>query len=118
MDAAACASDSSMTDEAPFACNMAAMSPEQRAEHHTLTKRLVSELAVPVATTPDAISLSMLASAYEDVTRFIALERLCCPFLHFSLEIPPNEVALTLTLSGPTGAAEFIRAELGLPQSS
>ena len=107
-----------MTDEAPFACDMTAMSPEQRAEHHALTKRLVSELAVPVKATPDAISLSVPASAYEDVARFVALERLCCPFLHFSLEIPPSEAALTLTLSGPPGAAEFIRAELGLPQSS
>ena len=107
-----------MTDEALFACDMAAMSPEQRAEHHAITRRLISELAAPVTTTADAISLTVPHRAYEDVARFIALERLCCPFLHFSLEIPPSEAAITLTLSGPTGAAEFIRAELGLPQSS
>jgi len=107
-----------MTQSPAFACNMAAIPAVERAQHHALTKRLVSELATFPPAGPNAVSLTVPASAYEEIARFIALERRCCPFLHFSLAIPPGEDAMTLTLSGPPGAAEFIRAELGLPQSS
>ena len=44
---------------------------------------------------------------------FIALERLCCPFFGFSLEVEPEGGALWLRLTGREGVKPFIHAEIG-----
>ena len=45
------------------------------------------------------------------IAEFIANESLCCPFLEFGLNVKPNEPSLVLSLSGPIGTQEFLRAE-------
>jgi len=45
----------------------------------------------------------------------VSRERLCCPFLGFTLEVGPDRGPLRLHLTGPDGVAPFIRAELHLP---
>lgn len=45
-----------------------------------------------------------------DVKEFILLERKCCPFLDFKLSVERGNGAITLELSGPPGAKEFIAA--------
>ena len=42
-------------------------------------------------------------------------ERLCCPFLTFTLEVSPERGPLLLRLTGAEGVKDFIRAELHLP---
>jgi hypothetical protein len=64
---------------------------------------------------PDGLAFRFPAEAYDTVVRFLAGERLCCPFLTFTLEITPERGALWLRLTGPAGIKEFIRAELHLP---
>ncbi len=103
-----------MTESVPFACDMAAIPAEQRATHHALSRQLTSEAAVEIRDTPDGLYFSFLAAAYDDVVRFIAYERLCCPFLRFALDVAPQGGLISLTLTGPPGAAAFIRAELNL----
>ena len=42
---------------------------------------------------------------------WIGLERRCCPFLHFRIDIAPaGKIALALT--GASGVKEFLRAEM------
>ena len=53
---------------------------------------------------PYNIELTQLAD-------FISEERLCCPFLEFTLKIEPNAKKVLLTLTGPTGTQEFLREE-------
>ena len=43
---------------------------------------------------------------------FIALERLCCPFLNFGLEIKAEGGPVWLRLSGREGVKAFIREEI------
>jgi hypothetical protein len=43
--------------------------------------------------------------------RFISNERLCCPFLEFTLKITSNNAPISLLLTGPEGTQEFLRAE-------
>lgn len=63
----------------------------------------------------DGLAFGFPADAYDTVVRFVAGERLCCPFLAFALEIGPARGALWLRLTGPPGIKEFLRAELHLP---
>lgn len=45
------------------------------------------------------------------LAEFISNERLCCPFLKFSLTVnAPNE-PIALSLTGPVGTPEFLREE-------
>ena len=96
---------------------MAAIPADQRPTHHALTHRLVAEVATEIHEVENGLAFPFPSSAYQDVVDFVALERLCCPFLHFLLDVPAPDRSLTLTVTGPPGAREFIRAELGLAKS-
>jgi hypothetical protein len=45
------------------------------------------------------------------VAEFISKERLCCPFLEFTLSLVPNYETTSLLLTGPEGTREFLREE-------
>jgi len=56
-----------------------------------------------------------LAEDPDTITRaaeFISLEKLCCPFLHFALEIKPEGEPVWIRLSGREGVKAFIREEI------
>ena len=53
---------------------------------------------------------------YDAVPEFVSLERLCCPFLTFTLDVAPDQGPLMLRLTRAAGVKDFIRAELGLPR--
>lgn len=52
----------------------------------------------------------------NEVTEFVRRERLCCPFLAFTLEVSPDRGPLLLRLTGAEGVKDYIRAELRLPK--
>lgn len=82
--------------------------------HRALTRRLIDDGATEILDVADGLTLSFLATPYDDVVDFVALERLCCPFLRFAVDVSPQRGLIALTLTGPAGTAAFIRAELGL----
>ena len=43
---------------------------------------------------------------------FIALEKLCCPFLSFSLEVEAENGPVSLKLTGRDGVKAFVREEI------
>jgi hypothetical protein len=45
------------------------------------------------------------------IAEFVSNERLCCPFLKFSLDVSSDSEPISLSLSGPEGTQEFLRAE-------
>ena len=47
-------------------------------------------------------------AAYREVAEFIDLERRCCPFFDFRLSVPRGSGDITLEVTGPPGAKEFI----------
>src|SRR5438034_1441692 len=51
------------------------------------------------------------------VAEFIELERRCCPFFRFELEVQDEGRAAWLRLTGRMGVKQFIAAELGLEKS-
>ena len=102
--------------EIPIACDLNALTPAERERRRTLVGALAQaivgraeldhgfELRVDLA----RLDLPVLAE-------WIALERRCCPFLHFRVELAAGDSSLTVALSGGEGVKDFLRAEMGLP---
>ena len=98
--------------ESPIACDMSVLSPAQRDTHLTTSRALF--LA--------AKEMHELSNGYEfrldgsDVivkaAEFIALEKLCCPFLNFALEVEAESGSVSLRLTGREGVKAFIRDEI------
>ncbi len=63
----------------------------------------------------DGYRLTFAASTdtLQHIARVMDAERQCCRWLHFHLEVPPAVRPMVLTLSGPTGAREFLEALFG-----
>ena len=96
-----------------LACDLSAIDDEQREEHQFKTRQLfeatleTQELANGFAF-PLPLESSMIVKAAE----FIAVERLCCPFFNFVLELEPDGGPLWLRITGSTEAKQILAAEL------
>ncbi len=53
------------------------------------------------------------AASERRVFEFIAMERDCCQFLSFQLDLAEQRGSIWLTVEGPDGMKEFARAEMG-----
>ena len=51
-------------------------------------------------------------SSILKAAEFIALEKLCCPFLNFAIEIKAEGGPVWLRLTGREGVKDFIREEI------
>lgn len=100
--------------ESPLVCNLGAMNAEERMRYQavsTQVQRSVQEIVelpngYALRHTPEASTIALVAE-------FIALERLCCPFLDFALEVEREGGPVWLRLTGREGVQDFLRAELG-----
>lgn len=100
-------------NQIPFACDMSALSGAQRAEHGEIMRALFGEVRVIHALQDGYRFVLSGDDATLDLTgRFIALERRCCPFFTFRVDVPAD-AAPELAISGPTGVQPFIEAEFG-----
>ena len=99
----------------PLACVPAAIPAAERPAHRRLLSRLFTEAVRARREWPDGYAYRFDADAFEDLARWIANERRCCPFLTFALEIAPGNGPIWLRLSGPSGTRAFLDAELPTP---
>jgi len=101
-----------MNPDTPLVCNMDVFTSAQREAHIQTTTELIQALQ----------SVQEVKNGYEftfpnetefitKIAEFISNERLCCPFLKFTLNILSNREPLSLSLTGPIGTQEFLRAE-------
>jgi len=105
-----------MKQETPFACDMTAIAPDQRGAHLATIESLFHSVAEVVEVANGyRFRLPNDAEVLQRAVHFIALERLCCPFFGFSLEVEPEGGALWLSLTGREGVKPFILAEIGGP---
>ena len=74
----------------PFACDMTAIPAEERGAYHALVHRLMTQAVAEIRELSDGIAFRIPAEEYAGVARFVAFERLCCPFLTFLLEVAPD----------------------------
>lgn len=95
----------------PLACVTGAIPADQRAGHFDLIRRLFGG-ALSREPIVAGYAFRFGPDAFEEVGRFVANERRCCPFLDFDIRVPAGGKDLILTLSGPEGTREFLDAEL------
>jgi hypothetical protein len=100
--------------ESPIACDMSAIEPGLRAGHVATGDR-VFRAAEEIREFPDgyAFRLPGESDVLLKAAEFISLERLCCPFLGFAIEVEPEGGPVWLRLTGREGVKAFIREEVG-----
>ena len=98
----------------PFACDMSAIEPHRRGEHIATIDELFRTIE-DVRELPNgyAFRLPDGPNVLFRAAEFIALERLCCPFFGFAIEVEPEGGAVWLSLTGREGVKPFIVAEIG-----
>jgi len=98
----------------PIACNLNAFSPRQRKEHALFIRRVFRAVEL-VRDLPDGLAfrLPTKMNVALETTKFIMLERLCCPFFNFTLRVESGG-ATWLHLTGSKGVKQFIKPEFGL----
>ena len=99
-----------MTTDTPLACVPGAIPAGERPAHFALAARLFGTEARERRALPDGYAFRFDPELFGQVARFVEYERLCCPFLAFTLELAGAELWLRLT--GPAGTREFLDAEL------
>ena len=98
-----------------LACDLTAIAAEQR-EDYQLNAQQLFETSLETRELPNgfAFRLPSESAMIVKAAEFMALERLCCPFLNFVLEIEPDLGPLWLKLTGPEGVKQVLQTELGL----
>ena len=101
-----------MNADTPLVCNMGVFTPAQRESHILLTTELIQAVQrVQELENGYAFKFPNEAEFISRIAEFISHERLCCPFLKFTLNIVSNDEPISLGLTGPTGTREFLRLE-------
>jgi hypothetical protein len=98
--------------ELPIACDLGALSPEQRSREQALLAEFRATCRNPqetaqgfrVVVSADPVLLARLGE-------FLALERICCPFLTFDLSISAAQGPVTLHVHGGPGTKSFLRSQ-------
>ena len=96
-----------------FACDLRAMTKDERAQHAVLAAELFAaieerrELA-------DGYAFKLPAARWLDAARWAALEKKCCPFFAFELRAAADGGPLWLEITGRPGAKAFMKEEFGL----
>ena len=98
-----------LSEKLPLACDLTSLTDTERLRHRDLIREL-SGLTSAVHEIRDGYELefSSDASVCLKLAEFITLERLCCPFFIFGIEVE-GKGQFRLRLSGPNGVKEFLR---------
>ncbi len=99
--------------ESPLACDMSAIEPALREQHINRAKELF-RVMTDIRELPDGYAFCFPDEEHVLVmlAEFISLEKLCCPFLGFVIEVEPEGGPLCLRLMGREGVKAFIREEV------
>ena len=100
--------------ESPFACDMTAIAPDQRSAHVATIQKLFHSVR-SMRELPDgyAFELPNESDVLATLTQFVDLERLCCPFFGFTIEVEREGGPIIFSLTGREGVKPFIIAEIG-----
>jgi hypothetical protein len=99
--------------ESPFACDMMAIAADKRDEHIATIDKLFRAVE-DIRELPNgyAFRLPNDRDVLLRAALFIDLERLCCPFFGFGVEVEREGGAVWLSLTGRDGVKPFIMAEI------
>jgi hypothetical protein len=96
-----------------FACDMRALTKEQRAQHAELANELFAAVHEQQEL-PNGYAFRLPAERWLDAATWAALESKCCPFFSFELNAAADRGPVWLRITGRTGAKAFMKDEFGL----
>ena len=105
----------SMSDknQSPLACDMTAIPAEQRASHLAKSREFFSQIEeTSELSNGYAFRFADEPNVLQRLADFVSLEKLCCPFLRFEIEVEAENGPVWLRLTGRDGVKEFIREEI------
>lgn len=105
--------DQNVMEQRPLACSITALSADERRRHAEIRRTMASgvrevrelEKGYALRFAPETSSILMLSE-------FISLERRCCPFFDFVLEIGSDEKPLWLKITGGAGVKKLLKQQL------
>lgn len=99
--------------QSPIACDMSVLSPARRETHLATSRELFSRVQA-IKEVVDGYEFQIVdeADAILKVAEFVTLEKLCCPFLNFTIDVAAEGGPVTLRLTGREGVKDFIREEI------
>src|SRR2546428_14073117 len=102
-------------NEPPIACNLNALNDAERDRRAELAVGLRT-VAREIIPTSDGYTfrLAMNDKTLIEIAEFVSLERRCCPFLTFQIEVEGENSEIHFRLSGRPGVKEFLAAEFGI----
>jgi hypothetical protein len=105
----ACCSEVANGNESPLACNLDAFTAAERPRYSELRKMIASAV-IGRRELPDGIALQIATDrvTLANVAEWISMERKCCPFFDFRIEVAREAGPVWLSLSGRPGVKEFL----------
>jgi hypothetical protein len=93
-------------------CYLRALTSAEREEQVDVASRLLKSLLETRELADGyAFELDSRRISFTEVARWIDLERRCCPFFDFYLELRRHNGPITVRLTGREGVKAFIRTE-------
>jgi hypothetical protein len=101
--------------ESPIACNLNALDKEQRRRHQSLTAELRA-ITQETRELPDGYSFRLPSdeATVQRTAEWVVMERRCCPFIDFKIEVGREGGPLLLSLTGREGVKAFLKMELDI----
>ena len=97
--------------QSPIACDMSVLSPAQREIHISTSRDLFASLK-QIRELSDGYEFRLDGSnVIVKAAEFILLEKLCCPFLNFGLEVEAENGPVWVRLTAREGVKAFVREE-------
>jgi hypothetical protein len=97
-----------------LACDLGALDAAQRARHSALRTELgAHRLDAREVADGYVFSYPSEPDVIMKLAEFVTLERRCCAFFDFALDVPAGASQVRLTIGGSPHVKEFLRSELG-----
>ena len=101
--------------QAPFACNLTAFNPSERVRW----RKSLEEVVAAVLETREladgyALRIDTARQSPPAVAAWVELERRCCPFFDFQIDVRGEDGSQWLSLKGRDGVKQFIEMDFTL----
>src|SRR5262249_55964870 len=97
----------------PFACNLNALTKTERNSHAQVSRRLWDAVQERRELS-NGYAFRLPADAFVTAAEWVSLERRCCPFFSFELEVAKDGGPVWLRPTGRDGVKPFMRSEFGM----
>lgn len=105
-----------MSNKTPLACDLTAIEDDKLEEHKRNGEHVFNAVREWRELSGGyAFRLPTETNIIQKAGAFISLERLCCPFFNFELEVTPDHGPVWLKITNDQSVKEFVEANI-IPQ--